>query len=255
MTYRIMFSGMKIYFETPSSSESESDMNNNNNNQHQPQHEHKNEKIIIEEILYDTKEKKMKSIQMKIDPITEDFNIKKLWQKSLSYKYEQFLYCLNSSRLFSFYFFEDDRYIGNSNFDEIFHVPCLILRYLIVQNYLILCVSDIQAFLLTFVWIHKYGCSSKDKLFEHTNLQDPRAVHLAAIFLAGYENLYFSNAVCGSPISDDGFNLENVFVGHFFQHAYENVHLKNKDFLKNLHSKKFSSANLVNIYFILIIFL
>ena len=40
MTYRIMFSGMKIYFETPSSSESESDMNNNN--QHQPQQEHKN---------------------------------------------------------------------------------------------------------------------------------------------------------------------------------------------------------------------
>ena len=188
---------------------------------------------------------------MKINPIREDFNIKKLWQKSLHDKYDQFLYCLNSSRLISVYFFEDDKFTGKSNFDEIFHVPCLILRYLIVQNYLILCVNDIQAFLLTFVWIQKYGYSSKEKLFEQTNLQDPRAVHLAAIFLAGYENLYFTNAVCGSPIADECFNLADVFIGHFFQHAYENIHLKNKDFLKNLHSKKFSSANLVNMYFIL----
>ncbi len=69
----------------------------------------------------------MKKIQMKINPITEDFNIKKLWQKSLHDKYEQFLYCLNSSLLISVYFFEDDKYTGKSNFDEIFNLQLLLL--------------------------------------------------------------------------------------------------------------------------------
>lgn len=117
-----------------------------------------NESFLIEEIVFEPKAKLMKTVPISIRPLVQDCTVDILWGKSLKDRLEFLLRCLNSNKLIS-YFYENDRAIIKSHFDEHFIVPCLVLRYLL--KYLILCSKDIDAFLTTFVWIARNPYNNK----------------------------------------------------------------------------------------------
>lgn len=73
--------------------------------------------------------------------------------------------------------------------------------------------------------------------------KEPRASHLANLFLAGIENIYFANDTCGKPLNEEDFLIWKFFSGSFFQHSYENYQLNNQNYLKELYKNR--SAEMV----------
>ena len=111
------------------------------------------ENNVVEEIIFDSGSK-IERIQ-KIDIINDVMNMEELWLKESVFKIEYFCKCVLAMSLTKAF---QDKFSKVRDFiiDFNFVLPCMVLRYMI-SNGELLCQTDVDAFLVSFVYIFNYN--------------------------------------------------------------------------------------------------
>lgn len=147
--YRVMFSGVKPYDIFSHDYKTDRQMYAS---AYEAKKSRNSESFTIDEIAYEPKNKIMKVVPVTVFPLSDEYNINKLLKRPPRDRLELLLHSLRSSDLISAFYVDTNSSANNLKFDNKFVVPCLVLRYLLLKNYMILCFNDIEAFLWTFIW-------------------------------------------------------------------------------------------------------
>lgn len=115
--------------------------------------------LTIEEIIYDLASNSIKTIPLIVYPLYAKITMEEIWKLDSHKKMKYFLKIIyNEDMIGTFNFLP---YVRNETFhDNEFFIPCCALRYMI-RKHKLLCKSDIEAFLITFVFLSISKCGQQ----------------------------------------------------------------------------------------------
>ncbi len=116
------------------------------------------DRITVEEFVYNPDTERVDTIPITVCPLNNAFTLEDLWKNQTNERMAYFLRSISNQDMMGTFDFQP--YVRKQKFSDVsLFIPCCAIRYLIREHRL-LCLKDIDAFLLTFVFI-KLQDSSK----------------------------------------------------------------------------------------------
>jgi hypothetical protein len=110
---------------------------------------------FVEEITFDFNQNKLITTPVTVYPISNSLKMHDIWNSSYSSRMEHFLKSVLAEKMIK----SSKETPKKENYfviPDIYVVPCLVLRYLILSQQF-LCTTDIDAFIITFVYLFMFN--------------------------------------------------------------------------------------------------